>query len=125
MAALGGGFLPRVINQDVAHQPRCERDEMRTLRHILPPGLHHPEHRIVDQVASGERRIALSAQPGGGDLGKFGMKPGDQPVARTAIAALPMSEQYGGVRNDKNCSPPMEDYAFSFTSTSPRDPPCF
>ena len=54
---------------------------------------HQAQDRIVDQVAGGERAVALAAQPRSRDLGKIRVKPGDQLVARCALAALPTREK--------------------------------
>ena len=46
---------PGVINEDVAHQARGQREEMRPTGKVDLPCPDQPLHRLIDQIMGGQR----------------------------------------------------------------------
>ena len=96
MMTLVALLCPCVVDQDVAHQPRRQREKMRAIVNVATVDPHDLDHHIVYKIACRKRDIIFPPQLGRGDLRQFGMKPRNQVIARLKIALAPASQQRVG-----------------------------
>jgi len=103
VVALVGAFLARVIDEDVAHQPGCQRDHMGSVCDIDPAHADKAQDGIVDEVARREGNMPLAPELGGCDGLQFGVEQGDERVARGFVSASPADNQ---LVNAQSCVQP-------------------
>ena len=91
-ASLVGGASPGVIDQDLAHQPCGNREEVRAVPYIeVRAG--EADVGFADEVGRSERVAgALAPQAAVGEPAQLGVDQRDQVIERTAIAGAPVPQ---------------------------------
>src|SRR5690606_34601387 len=95
-AALGRGTAARVLDQDPAHDPAGDRQEMTAIaeaRAVLPGEL---EEGLVDDGGRLQRVAgALAAHGAAGDAPQLRVELAEEPLERGGVAGAPGVEQRG------------------------------
>ena len=85
---------PRVVDQDLAHQPRRHSEEMRAVAQCQPIETHEPDVRLVHERRGLQCMVRrLVSEPRAGHAAQLRVNQGDQPCQRRFVAAPPFGEQ--------------------------------
>ena len=92
--ALGSVASPRVIDEDIAHEPRDDADEMSAVLPVHACDTAQPQVGLVDEGGRLQGVIAtFVGELSAGDRTQLGIDGIDQAIARAGIARSPRLEQ--------------------------------
>ena len=88
-----------MIYQDLPHQSRRQRQEMRAAVECHAADIHQTQIHFVDQGRRLERVVCpLATQVSAGELSKFVVDQRDQALERFAVPFAPGNKEFGDIR---------------------------